>query len=307
MKKTYDETQKQFYVYEWFRVSDGHVFYVGKGKGDRARQRARTKRNSYFFRYVNKYECDYRILKDGLTEQEAYDLEDETCQARKKNGEAECNIGDTSCRTGGPGLAGEKNGMWGRTHTPEVRRMLSEINRDGRNAGENNTQYGVSPKNRMDEETYQTWRRKQRARKFGKTNPKAHLVIMFRPGEESYRVFETVLDCAQWLIDNVDRLSRKTRETVRGWVKDCARYANVTKEGYAFIIIKKSRIEDIGNIVPRLPEVETYRGRKATHFRLEGVTTTERRRSGGEPSRVGEGRNSLPRSASHPERDEEIV
>lgn len=275
--KKYDKTKTSFYVYEWYRVSDGHVFYVGKGTGDRVRRTSKSHRNVYFRRYIAKYKCSYRIIKDGLTEHEAYVLEDEQCKKRKANGEAECNIGDTSSQNGGPGLKKEKNGMWGKTHTPEIRALLSAINSDGRNAGENNAQYGVSPKDRMDLETYEAWRRKQKARKFGASNPKAHLVIMFRPTTDKYMVFNTVMDCAQWLINNVKRLSNKSKETVRGWVKDCAKFANVTPEGYAFIIIKKKNESDIGNIVPSLSKVELIKGPKAYHFRLEGVTTTEKR------------------------------
>lgn len=37
--------------------------------------------------------------------------------------------------------------------------------------GEKNAMYGVSPKERMDEETYKGWREKQRKNNFGKDNP----------------------------------------------------------------------------------------------------------------------------------------
>lgn len=305
-KKHYDDSERVFYVYEWFRKSDGHVFYVGKGKGDRARQKAKTKRNTYFYRYVNKYDCDYRIIKDSLTEHEAYVLEDEQCKMRKANGGAECNISDTSCQNGGSGLPGKLNGMWGKTHTPEVRAYLSLVNKDGHNAGENNAQYGISPKDRMDESTYAGWREKQKKRKFGSTNPKAHIVIAFNPETGWHMEFDTILDCAQWLIDNIERLSGKTKETVRGWVKDNAKNCNITQDGIGFITLHKRNKSDIGNIVPRLSEVEVYQGIKAKHFRLQGVTTTEKLRKG-EPSRVGNGRNSHSRSASHPQKDEEIV
>lgn len=104
------------------------MFYVGKGKGDRVVRTGDSHRNIFFLRYINKYECDYEILEDGLTEKEAYIKENAYYQEFKKNGECECNISDTSCCTGGSGLSGEKNGMFQRTHSLETRKKISEAN-----------------------------------------------------------------------------------------------------------------------------------------------------------------------------------
>ena len=123
-----DPIPEGYYVYEWFRLSDGHVFYVGQGQKDRAVRIGDTHRNRFFLRFIDKYECDYRIIKSNLTQEEALILENEIYQQRHKNGECECNIADTSSCSGGSGLPGEKNGMWGKTHTPEVRQKLREIN-----------------------------------------------------------------------------------------------------------------------------------------------------------------------------------
>lgn len=125
------------YVYEWFRVSDGHVFYVGQGQKDRVTRIGDTHRNQFFTRFIDKYECDYRIVQSNLTQQEALILENEICQRRKQNGECECNLSDTSSCTCGSSLPKEKNGMWGKTHTPEVRQKLREINL-GKTGDQNN-------------------------------------------------------------------------------------------------------------------------------------------------------------------------
>ena len=69
--KKYDETRK-YYVYEWYNVETGAVFYVGKGSGGRYKRVTNSSRNIYFLRYYNKHKCDSRILFCGLTEEEAY-------------------------------------------------------------------------------------------------------------------------------------------------------------------------------------------------------------------------------------------
>ena len=72
-----------------------------------------------------------------------------------KNGKAPWNKGlrgSTDPRI----LKGEKNGMWGRTHTPEVIQLLSDLAKNGHFAGETNPWYGkprsgpLSPRYRHD-------------------------------------------------------------------------------------------------------------------------------------------------------------
>ena len=98
-------------------------------------------------------------------------------------------------------MKGEKNGMYGKTHPPEVRRILSEVNLNGRNAGINNSQYGVSPKERMDEKTYNLWRAKQRSRKNGSLNPNSHMVLMINIKTKEYKIFDAIVDCVKYLED----------------------------------------------------------------------------------------------------------
>jgi len=80
-----------------------------------------------------------------------------------------CNFDDGG-RNGGK-APGELNGMYGKTHTDSVKKLLHDINSDGRHSGDKNSQYGVSPKDRMDAATYDIWRKKQRSRKDGELNP----------------------------------------------------------------------------------------------------------------------------------------
>lgn len=210
-----------YYVYEWFRVSDGYVFYVGKGSGDRVLDTSKTKRNIHFCRFYQKYECDYRIVKTGLTEKEAYILENDICKKRQANGECSCNIADTSFCNGGSGLKGEKNGMFGKTHTKEVRELLRQINSDGHNAGENNAQFGISPKDRMSPEVYEKWRQKQRDRKDGNKNPNSHGVLMVNVLTGEYLLFGATVECAQYLMKNIPEFASRydTIEKLRYVIK----------------------------------------------------------------------------------------
>lgn len=67
------EKDKKYYVYAWYIKENDEVFYIGKGSGNRYKTRKRE--NNYFMRVLNKYDCDVKILKSGLTEKEAFDLE----------------------------------------------------------------------------------------------------------------------------------------------------------------------------------------------------------------------------------------
>ena len=69
---------KRFYVYGWY-LSDGTCFYVGKGTGDRYRERSR--RNEYWINIVAQEEAEgrsvsVRILHGELTEAEALSIEE---------------------------------------------------------------------------------------------------------------------------------------------------------------------------------------------------------------------------------------
>ena len=55
------------YVYGHYRESDGKLFYIGKGIGNRAWDKIR--RNRYWFRVVNKHGLIVKIIEDNLTEE----------------------------------------------------------------------------------------------------------------------------------------------------------------------------------------------------------------------------------------------
>lgn len=64
--------ENRYYVYEWYVKDTNEVFYVGKGTKRRAGQ---LKENKYFMSMYNTHDCDYRIVIDELTEEQAFQKE----------------------------------------------------------------------------------------------------------------------------------------------------------------------------------------------------------------------------------------
>lgn len=96
--------KKDFYIYEWFNIDTGEVFYVGKGRLNRFRNT--TQRNTYFKNYFNKYNCDVRKVHENLEEHKAFEIEKETIKKYRDIGQCKCNLAD-----GGEGTTFPK-GSW---------------------------------------------------------------------------------------------------------------------------------------------------------------------------------------------------
>lgn len=114
-------------------------------------------RNRYFLNYINKYNCDYRIVKDNMDNDTAYQYEKELICKYKEMGYCKTNIAEGG--KGGARLFGELNPMFGRTwwddDTPyeKIEQWKSNV----ACKGEKNGMFGVSPKERMDVDTYNQW------------------------------------------------------------------------------------------------------------------------------------------------------
>lgn len=93
-----------FYVYEWFNINTGEVFYVGKGRKNR--YKSLSGRNKYFLNYNHKYNCDVRKIKKNLTEEQAFNFEIETIKKYWDIGQCKCNLSE-----GGEGSTFPK-GSW---------------------------------------------------------------------------------------------------------------------------------------------------------------------------------------------------
>ena len=124
---------KKYYVYAWYYKNTGKVFYIGKGT--KYRYRSRKRDNDKLVDIINHYECESKILKNYLSEKEAFEYEKEMIQTYRANGHPLINI-----QSGGhmpPNLKGSKRTIetkqkmsksmieYYKSH-PEVGKMRSE-------------------------------------------------------------------------------------------------------------------------------------------------------------------------------------
>ena len=162
-----ENENRDFYVYEHVRLDNNTCFYVGKGKGDR---KDILTRNPHHDRISNKYGHAVVIIKDNLTEQEAFELEQKTIEDYIFNVGYGIDIDGyrdysndeylTNCTFGGEGSSGispwnkGKKGIYhcseetklkigeagkGRKFSEEAKRKISEAMK-----GKNNPMYGKS-------------------------------------------------------------------------------------------------------------------------------------------------------------------
>lgn len=119
-RKAYQRRQKVsgFYVYAHFRASDGNLFYIGKGT--RIRAWSRHSRNRHWRAVVRKHGFVVHIIKDGLSEAQAFRLEELLIR--------NCGVRLATYAGGGPGTSGYR-------HSEQARRSMSEKRR-GRKVSE---------------------------------------------------------------------------------------------------------------------------------------------------------------------------
>ena len=99
------------YVY-LHKKDDGEIFYVGKGVGYRAW--AKSNRNRYWKNVSKKHGLNVVIFKDGLSHEEALELESELISAIGRDSL-------TNLTDGGDGISGF-------THSEETKRKIGEAN-----------------------------------------------------------------------------------------------------------------------------------------------------------------------------------
>lgn len=268
-----------YYVYEHIRLDNNTCFYIGKGHGKRCNNKSR---NEHHDRIVNKVGMKVKIIKDNLSEDEAYQLERELIchyvfdlkygidiigynNNPNENGHLTNHTfgGDGSygmvhseewCEQHSIDMIGKNNPMYGvnlwNTYSnekkKEIREKLSKLN-----AKENNPMYGISPKERMDTETYDRWLTERVARlksQTGSNNPnygnktlhnkikdKPELRIQYyaRKGSQNGRAkeifvydkdknfmkrFDYIGECCEWIKETLS-ISSKI-DTIRGGITE---------------------------------------------------------------------------------------
>lgn len=101
-----------YYVYIHRRNDNNEVFYVGKGKKNRAT--SKSGRNSWWNNIVNKVGYSVEFIEKGLSEDDAFDLEIETIKFYRECGNALCNM-----TSGGEGMSGMR-------HTDTAKKKMSD-------------------------------------------------------------------------------------------------------------------------------------------------------------------------------------
>jgi len=146
-----------YYTYMYSRNDTNEIFYVGKGKGNRAY--SKDKRNAYWKNIVNKCGYTVHILAHFRTEKEAYDHETFLIRCFRDLSACMTNICDDNRPPKNYGnkfatvlkgrkrpahsvlMTGENNPFYGKHHTEETKQAHSQ-HMKGRLAGEKNPNYG---------------------------------------------------------------------------------------------------------------------------------------------------------------------
>ena len=123
--------EKEFYVYKHVRLDNNETFYVGKGTKKRAY--LSFHRNNYWKNIVKKSNYVVYIIKDSLTEEEAYLLEYKLISLYKRYGRASANL-NTDYGLGG---------RLGRTNDDykKIGKKIS-LSTIGKRSGSNNPNFG---------------------------------------------------------------------------------------------------------------------------------------------------------------------
>ena len=163
---------RRFYVYEHIRKDNNTCFYVGKGTGDRAHN---LDRGNFHDSVRDEYGCRVKIIKDGLTEEEAFKLERERIEDYvitfgygapiEGYDDYDHNLPYlTNFTWGGEGVSGRK-------HSEEEKQKMSKAKKGKKNSKEHNKNISKALKGiKLSEQT----RRKMSESQKGRKNSEEH-------------------------------------------------------------------------------------------------------------------------------------
>lgn len=136
---------KEYYVYRWFYKDTNETFHIGKGKGQRYKEKNQS-RNIYFKNIIKKEQDNVssEILYNNLNEEEAWELEKQLIKQYKEKGECKTNFHEGGCggntgnynnpeRSAKLSVAAKKrvgklNPMFGKHHSEKTKERLRQVN-----------------------------------------------------------------------------------------------------------------------------------------------------------------------------------
>ena len=167
-----ENEDRRFYVYEHIRKDNNTCFYVGKGTGNRAYN---LDRGNFHDSVRDEYGCRVKIIKDGLTEEEAFKLERERIEDYiitfgygapiEGYDDYDHNLPYlTNFTWGGEGVSGRK-------HSEEEKQKMSKAKKGKKNSKEHNKNISKALKGiKLSEQT----RRKMSESQKGRKNSEEH-------------------------------------------------------------------------------------------------------------------------------------
>ena len=219
-----ENENREFYVYVHIRLDNNTVFYVGKGKGDRVYN---LDRGNFHNSVCKKYGCRVEIIKDNLTESQAFRLESKMIKYYVltlgygipiDGYEDFSNNYLTNFTWGGEGTSGMNPYA---NKTPEEMKIIGEKMSESRK-GENNPMFGKNPyANKTPEEMEEIGKKKSEAVSGEKNGMwgKGKKVICITTG----KIFDCIKDASNYYkCNNISACCRKKIQSagkLSGWIE----------------------------------------------------------------------------------------
>ena len=268
---------REFYVYEHIRLDNMTCFYVGKGKGERAYN---LERNDHHDRISNRHGHAVVIIKDNLTEEEAFELERDTIEDYVFNlgygidiigfnNKEDNEIGHlTNCTWGGEGVSGiqlseeTKQRMSeshkGKHNSEETKKKMSESKKGIQLSEEHKQKLSESLKGRQfSEETKKKLSESMKGRQFSEEH-KQNLSESLKGrqlSEEHKQKLSKSLKGRQFSEEHKQKLSKKviciTTCKIFDCIKDAGNYYNVAKNTISLCC--KGKLKSAGKLQDGTP------------------------------------------------------